>query len=407
MLRVNLYLSILLFSVSCSSSLPSPSRQEPVTFILRPSGPLTRSADPDNDLISDYNLLVFNTFGVLEEKVYVSGRELAAQGGAVTHSTLLMDVPHTILAAANLGYELPCRTLAEAMEYRYYMAYPDEFIGGIPMAGRLDRVLPRDIIDLPMERIMARVDLRLDRRALDPDVNFTVREVKVGNCPSSASLFAPSRAETADQVFLQGYRKSGEQVEALNRDLTLGWSGEIPLYLLENRQDDWLEPAVCSYIEIKATYHSPSWHTRPGEYLIYRFYLQDSPGQYEIIRNNHYHIIVRPEGNGLLCEDSWRVCKEGLEPEIRLDLHPAAYNECRSGEDFHIWCDVSPAGTPMTIEPLAWDDDERVHDLYGYTLDPDGYGLTIHTRKGGSAVIYFSAGPPVNRDTLAMLVMDP
>jgi len=48
-----------------------------------------------------------------------------------------------------------------------------------------------------------------------------------------------------------------------------------------------------------------------------------------------------------------------------------------------------------------------VQEVYDYTVDDDGYGLTLHTRKGGSAVVYFKAGPPVNRDTLAMVVVDP
>jgi hypothetical protein len=96
-----------------------------------------------------------------------------------------------------------------------------------------------------------------------------------------------------------------------------------------------------------------------------------------------------------------------MEVATRFELHPAAYNECASGDNFRIWCEVEPPGTPMYIEPLAYDDDPRVRELYHYTLDPDGHGLTIHTWKGGSAVIYFKAGPPVNRDTLAMLVIDP
>ena len=38
-------------------------------ILLDPGVPLTRATDPDEQLISDYNLLIFNAFGVLEEKV--------------------------------------------------------------------------------------------------------------------------------------------------------------------------------------------------------------------------------------------------------------------------------------------------------------------------------------------------
>ena len=40
-------------------------------------------------------------------------------------------------------------------------------------------------------------------------------------------------------------------------------------------------------------------------------------------------------------------------------------------------------------------------------MDQDGHGRTVHTRKGVSVMVYFKAGPPVDRDTLALLVIDP
>ena len=390
---------------------------------LCPSGPLTRSADPDENRISDYNLLIFNSFGVLEEKVFVPARQLRPLQGAVLHSTtLLREVPYTVLAAANLGYELPCFTLDDALSYRYPLAYPDEYSQGMPMAACLEVCLAEDgTVDIPLERLMARVDLRIDRRALESDVRFVVRGVKVGGCPSSARLFGPSKAETAREVFLNGFSKSGTQCDALNRDQSLGLSEAVPVYLLENCQGDLLEHVttdsgkvftdgryqeVCAYLEILAEYHSDSWHSRPGSYLRYRFYLGENRNNFDVRRNVHYQVTVRPEGDGLR-EESWRVDKTALEPETRLDLHPAAYNECRSGDDFHLWCEVRPKGTPLRIECLAHDDDERVAQLYSYTLDPDGNGLTLHTWKGGTAVVYFSAGAPVNRDTLALVVIDP
>ena len=163
---------------------------------------------------------------------------------------------------------------------------------------------------------------------------------------------------------------------------------------------------VCSYLEIRAEFFSDSWATPAGKYLIYRCYLGESLTNFDVRRNVCYPIIVHPEGDGL-GGNGWRVDKEALVPRRSFSLYPAAYNECQRGEDFHLWCEVRPKGTPMTIEPLAYDDDIRVAEIYDYTLDEDGNGLTIHTKKGGTAVIYFNAGPPVNRDTLAMLVIAP
>jgi len=421
--RIPSILCSLLILASCTREPASLFHDVRISLVIS-TQQATRAIEPDQDRITDYNLLIFNSFGLLEEKVFVSGREIVTEGGTVTHNTrLLQDVPYTILAAANLGYALPCNTLEQALSYRYYMAYPDEFTPGMPMAAFIDGMIPGGggIIEIPLKRLMARIDLSIDRRALDPDVRFTVNEVTVGGCPSSVQLFSGSKANGADQIFLKGYHIEGAQVSPLNSDMSLGISKTVSVFLLENCQGDLLEHVttdsgkvftdsrygeVCSYIEIKADYHSPSWHSRPGEHLIYRFYLGENLNNFDVRRNVLYKVTVRPEGDGLK-EDSWRVDKSALEATKGFNLHPAAYNECLSGEDFHIWCDVLPEGTPVEIEPVGYAEDQRVRDHYTYTIDPDGNGLTIHTWKGGSAVVYFKAGEPVNRDTLAVLVIDP
>lgn len=392
---------------------------------LDPGVLLTRAEDPDEQLISDYNLLIFNAFGVLEEKVYIPRRQMVYAGGKVVHqTTLLLDVPYYIYAVANIGYELPCRTLSEVQEYRYYLAYPDEYSRGMPMAGKLEyQAVGHDgTLNLPLERMMARVNLTIDRSALNADVSFKVEEVMVGGCPSSALLFRESRAEGASQTFITGFTKSGRQADALNRDVRPGVSGTVGLYLLENCQGNLLENVlspegrvftegryqeICSYIEIRASYHSPRWNSLAGNHLIYRFYLGESLNNFDVHRNTLYSVTVKPQGDGLQ-ETSWRVDKSGLTAtKGSLDLHPAAYNECEIGDDYRIWCDVVPPDAPFYMEPLAHDDDPEVNKLYSYTVDSDGHGLTIHTWKGGTALVYFQAGPPVNRDTLAMLVIGP
>ena len=383
----------------------------------------TRSALPDETLVSDINLLVYNGEGLLEERRYLSGRQLSVSDGAVRLKTgFLQGIPYDVFVAANVGYALPVLAREDMETLRYHLAYPDEYSRGMPMSARLDGYVNRGETELvlPLVRTMARIDLQLDRTALRSDVSFQVTSVHVGNGPSSVALFADSRAESASQVFAGGFTLEGRKVQALNVDQAPGVSGTVSLYLPENLQGDLLDGKderdkvfsegpygqVCSYLEIRGSYHSDTWHTRPGEPLTYRFYLGDGPGNFDVFRNTACRVTVRLEGTGL-GEEGWRVDKSRLVAETRFDLHPAAYNECRSGDDFHLWCDVSPPDTPFEIEPVAWDDDERVHDLYTFDVDPDGHGLTIHTWKGGSALVYFKAGPPVNRDTLALVVIDP
>ena len=384
----------------------------------------TRSILPDEWLVSDINLLIYNEEGLLEEQRFLSGRQLTVSDGEIhLNTTLLIGVPYDIFVCANIGYALPALNREEAEAYRYHLAYPDEYTRGIPMSGRLDGfILEEDgaPAHIPLIRAMARIDLQFNRKGLDSDVSFLVTSVTVRNGPSSGCLFSDSRAESASQVFQNGFVLDGKQVQPLNIDESLGVSGTVSLYLPENLQGDLLETddereksltegryaEVCSYLEIRGTYHSSTLHTQAGESLTYRFYLGDGPGNFDVERNTACWVVVCLQGDGL-SEDGWRVEKEHLVRETRFDLHPAAYNECQPGDDFHLWCDVLPEDTPFEIEPVAWDDDERVHDLYSFDIDPDGHGLTVHTWKGGSVLVHFKAGPPVNRDTLALVVIGP
>ena len=423
MRRAGVLLLVLSLMIGCDSR-DRDDRYAGTVLVLDLEGSTpTRSVLPDETLVSDINLLIYNSEGLLEERRFLSGRQLTVTDGAVRLKTgLLKGVPYDIFAAANIGYALPALSRKDIESYRYHLAYPDEYSRGMPMSAHLDGYVNEGETEvlLPLVRTMARIDVNIDRSKLDSDVSFQVTSVHIGNGPSSVRLFGDSRAESATQVFAGGFSLEGKLVQALNIDQTTGVSGSVSLYLPENLQGDLLTTKdergkvftegqydkVCSYLEIRGSYHSNSWHTRAGEPLVYRFYLGDGPGNFDIFRNTACKVTVHLEGTGL-GEDGWRVDKSRLIPETRFSLHPAAYNECRSGDDFHLWCEVFPADVDFEIEPVAWDDDERVHNLYTFDVDPDGHGLTIHTWKGGSVMVYFKAGPPVNRDTLALVVIDP
>ena len=381
-----------------------------VEICLKTSDALSaRAADPDEELISDINLFIFNERGVLEERAYLERRDFDAAGGSVSvKRKLLLEVPYDIYACANIGYALNLSTREELEAYRYHLIYPDEYSRGIPMCARLLRAeaFEGEPVVLELERTMAKISLRIDRTALNPGVRLIVKRVTVGGCPRSVSLFGESRAETAEDVFSPGFTKVYPECDALNTDVTLGLSRECGVYMLENLQGNRLREPVCSYIEIESEYFSDIYYSGAGQYLIYRFYIGARPGNYDILRNCHYYVTVRPEGEGLN-GDSWSVDLEhlGVQESAKVfDLHPAAYNECRSGEDFHLWCDVFPPWTEISFDK-EWLEEES--HLYSYTPDADGRGITLHTKKGGTAMFYISAGAPVYRDTLALLVIDP
>ena len=234
----------------------------------------TKTDYPDESKITDWNLLIFNAFGDLEEHVF-------QRGDPSFRTRLLRNVPYTILAAANLGYRLPVRNLSEARAYRYHLSRPDDYRQGIPMAAVLENVPVTEQMSLRLERLMARLDLRLDRRQLDAGVLLKVTEVSVGNCSSSVTLFPCSGVETASQAFSHGFNLENQALEALNRDQNDGLSGTVSMYLLENCSD--LHP---SYIELCADYHSPDYHTAPGEPLVYHVPLEP------VVRNTVYPVVV-------------------------------------------------------------------------------------------------------------------
>lgn len=294
---------IILLAAACTR-VERPSSEVSITLLT--PGLHTRSSDPDEALITDYNLYIYNSFGLLEKKAYVPRRDFSGEAMSVS-ARLLKDATYVVLAAANLGYELNFGTIEEALSYRYHMAYPDEFSQGMPMAAYMDEAVAGNDakIEVRLERLMSRVDLRIDRRSLNQDVSIRVTSVQVCNQASSVVLFGESRVESWGQIFTEGYLKTGQDVYNLNHEALDGISGTLPLYLLESGPGGLVQP----YIEIKADYHSSSCHTRPGESLVYRFYITEEEGTE---RNCLYPIIFKPTGTGLECTDGWRLDKEAI-----------------------------------------------------------------------------------------------
>lgn len=295
-MNVKNYTELLLVAalVSCTGKTDPQIPLQESLFCLSGKPYSVKSADPDPVLISDFNILIYNCFGVLEESVYVPERELTE---AYHQTTLLSGQNYTVLAAANLGYALGNLSLKEAMGYRHYLAYPDEYSHGIPMVAVREGVEPAGVIDLRLERLMGRVDVRLDKSRLDPDVELSVKEIRVGKCPMSATLFSRGPAV---QYFSSGFTLAGIGLNPLDR------GDAVRLYLLENISGD----VPSSYVEMKCTYKSDRYRTKVGEYLIYRFYIGDGE-TYGIGRNTIQSVVVRPSGDGL-SGDSWRVDKSAL-----------------------------------------------------------------------------------------------
>lgn len=372
-----------------------------------------RSMSPDEDKITDISLIIFDESGHAEDCIWLT------RGSRTCTTDLVIDKKYTFCACANFGYQIYAGHIEELQDIRYHLAYPDEYREGIPMAAVKEVLITEEcIVDIDLQRLMAKISLRMDRSRLDRDVEMNVRSARIGNCPRYAKPFTASKIEDNDDTFPTGYLLNDIQTAELNYNIGEGLSSEVSLYMLENMQG----PAdgnithdsekvfeqkdkrseVCSYIEMEIEYLSPE--KASGEKgLIYRFYLGEDRNSFDVERNTHYHITVTPENNGLN-DDGWRVDKSGLK-DLRpayLKAYPSDYIRGDIGDQVHIWCEFSPASAPFDVG-ISYMEDDKAEGIYDYRIDTDGHGATLTLTGPGRGLIYMEAGEPVNDAALFII----
>lgn len=374
---------------------------------------MSRAYDPDEDKITDISLMIFDQTGDAEECIWLpSGeRECSAR--------LVMNKEYTFCACANFGYQVYADHIDELEEIRFHMAYPDEYREGIPMyAFEKVTVTEEPQVTLTLERLMAKISLRMDRSRLSDDVEMNVRSVRIGNCPRSAKVFGQSKVMDEDDCFPTGFVRNDLETAGLNRSKGNGLSTEISLYMLENMQGQMDRHIVsdmdkvfekedprsqtCSYIEMELEYLSYEKYSGPDG-LKYRFYLGEDRNSLDVERNCHYHITVTPEDDGL-SEDGWRVDKSGLldmgEPYIKG--YPSDYIRGDIGDKVHLWCELMPWNAPLEIDTEVMEED-KAEGIYDYVIDEDGHGVTLTLTGPGRGIVYMEAGDPINEAALFII----
>lgn len=377
---------------------------------------VTKAADPDESLITDISMMVFDEYGDAEECAWLTG-------GRTSHRTrLIKGKKYIICACANFGYQVYADNIAELDEITYHIAYPDEYREGIPMCARTETVILKDgEIIVELERLMSKISLRIDRSKLSEDVEMNVRSAMIGNCPRVTKVFTDNKAANEDSCFPLGFYRNELQTAVLNSDAGNGVSREISLYMLENLQGEMpgridkdsdkifgsndLRSHTCSYIELEIEYSSNTYISGSDD-LIYRFYLGEDKNSLDVRRNTHYHITVTPQDNGLT-ENSWRVDKSGLTyiGPTSLIQYPSSYIEGEVGDKIHIWCDLTPKDAPFDVGISYMEDDHKT-GIYDYELDKDGHGATLTLTAPGAGLIYMEAGPPINDAALFYIIVN-
>ena len=375
-----------------------------------------KSIDPDEELISDVSIMIFDERGEAEECLWLRNGDTSVEIPLVTGKT------YSFRACANFGYRTFADHISELDETVFYMAYPDEYSKGMPMYAAVDgiRIGEDATVNLKMKRLMAKISLRMDRRKLSKGIEMNVIGVRIGNCPKSVRVFGTSRVSSHDQCFGMGFSRNDAQTAALNTLTNDNLSGAVTLYMLENMQGDISEPIdsdsgkvfneqdyrkdVCSYIEMDIEYLSHEKYSESP--LVYRFYLGESRTNLDVERNCHYRITVCPEDDGLN-GDGWRVDKSGIYDlgPTYFKSYPEPYIRGKIGDKVHIGCTFSPPNTPFDVGESYMKDDKET-GIYDYEIDPDGHGAVLTLTGPGRGWIYMEAGEPVNDGALFVIEVD-
>ncbi len=405
-------LTLVLFIAACS--VPEDMTETEVLISFSGTGMQSRSIDPDENKISDISLMIFDETGAAEECIWL-------QEGITDYCARLVTGKKYILCAcANFGYQVYADNMDELEDIRYHMAYPDEYSMGIPMYAYTEFTVEEgyDEISIPLERLMAKISIRMDRGRLSDDVEMYVRSIKIGNCPRSACVFRDNRVDDEDGCFPAGFSRYGLDAENLNRTSGRSLSKAVSLYMLENmqgRMDESIQDdrdkvfddydhrrKVCSFIEMEIEYMSDRLYSG-SRGLVYRFYLGADRNDLNVERNCHYNIIVAPEDDGL-SDDGWRVDKSDLTEygPVSFEAYPSDYIRGDIGDRIHIWCEFSPPGTPFDVG-TSYMEDDKAEGIYDYEIDDDGHGATLTLTGPGTGLIYMEAGDPINDAALFII----
>jgi hypothetical protein len=379
-----------------------------VEIILKGQKFTIKAALPEEEKISNASLMIFDSNGLLEKDLYLG------EGQSSCVMNLLRGQKYSIYACINFGYPVKVSRIEDLDEITFFMTYPDEYQEGIPMTASVHDIMINgdDVIELELERLMAKIDIRMDRSRLSDGVRMDVTGVKIGNCPKKMTPFSINRVENEDECFTVGFRHGDLECSELNRLDYYGTSRPVSLYMFENMQGKFSEHGIyspqekvfdendprkdiCSYIELEMDYSYEDMASK-DQPLIYRFYLGENLNSLDIERNSQYTITVSPEDDGLK-EDSWRVDKSGIRFTGKPELvqYPGDYLRGNIGDVIHIGCRLTPSWAPFDIG-LEYLEADKAEGIYDYIIDEDGRGVTLTLKGPGTGLIYMEAGDPIN-----------
>ena len=277
-----------------------------------------RSAEVTVSIIPDGYGLTKSSFTWGEDDIR-DIQVVVTTGDGNVHAVLYSDTPSTLQfdgrvgsvyklwAAANLGGKIEVRSLEDFTEGVRRISFAGIEKSGIPMYS--ERGVSVSVTGagthavVPISRMMARVDFRVDKSLLDSPGGFRVWGVRVYSPVNSytpfPTLVSSTHAGTPEYISDSATR---QELSRLNS------GGTVCLYTFENMQgtllpgntDPWLKvPArigdagpYCTYLEAICSYDTSLDH---GEDIIYRMYLgEDATTNFDVRRNTVYKLTLMP-----------------------------------------------------------------------------------------------------------------
>ncbi len=254
-------------------------------------------------------------------------------GDGDIHAVLYSDTPSTLQftgrvgclyklwAAANLGGKVEVQSLEDFTGAVRLVSFAGIERSGVPMFSEggcsLTVTGSGNHAVIPLSRMMARVDFRVDKGSLDCPGGFTVRSVRVCSPVSAYTPFtigvASMHAGTPEYIFDSATR---QELARLNN------GGTVCLYTFENMQgtllpgntDPWMKvPSrigdagpYCTYLEVTCSYETYYDH---GEDITYRMYLgEDATTNFDVRRNTIYKLTLVPTEDEIRgWRGSWKI----------------------------------------------------------------------------------------------------
>lgn len=335
--------------------------QKEIAIGFARDGYITKTELPDEERINDINLIV--TCGESVEDVIWTTVPYGSEDHFIMLN-LIRGKSYSFHTFVNFGKRVEVDAVSDLKDLSVKL---DE-AHGIPMTAVSEDIMidSQDNITLQLERMMAKISLKMDRSRLSDDVQIHVTQVRIGNAPRYAYALQENKVTVSHDCMQSGFVLDESQCMRLNDIGQGGMSGEVSLYMLENMQGDFPtgieedeekvfeegDPmaSLCSYIEITMDYISDSHFSEKG--LIYRFYLGDGLDNLDIERNCHYHVTVTPEDDGL-SGSGWRVDKTGIGAYVR-EIQLSSYSKrlTYKGETAEMEAEVLPEDA--AVKQLIW-----------------------------------------------------